>query len=185
VRRGLCIWFTGLPCSGKTTISRRLTKAVEARGKTVTLLDADEIRPILCPDLRYSDEDRLKNMMRLAFVAREIVRHGGIVIVATVSPCEAHRQKVRQQFEPSSFVQVWVNTPLTECERRDVKGMYALARKSEIPQFTGVSAPYEEPAHSDVVCETVGRSTEECVAPILEELDRRAAMTVEQVAPEA
>lgn len=123
-------------------------------------------------------------MMRVAFVAREIVRHGGIVIVATVSPREVHRQQVRRQFEPASFVQVWVNTPLAECERRDVKGMYALARKNEIPQFTGVSAPYEEPAYSEVVCETVGRSTEECVASILVELDQRAAGTVEQLTAE-
>jgi len=157
---------------------------LEARGKTVTLLDADEIRPILCPDLRYSDEDRLKNMMRVAFVAREIVRHGGIVIVATVSPREVHRQQVRRQFEPLSFVQVWVNTPLAECERRDVKGMYALARKSKIPQFTGVSAPYEEPAVSEVVCKTVGRNTEECVESILAELDQRATAAVEQLAAE-
>jgi adenylyl-sulfate kinase len=150
-----------------------LTGELEARGKTVTWLDADDVRPLLCPDLGYSDGDRLKNMMRLAFVAREVVRHCGIAIVAAVSPRASHRKLVREQFGPSSFIQVWIITPLSECERRDVKGMYALARRGKIEQFTGVSAPYEPPSDSEVVCETISRNVQDSVESIIAALDLR------------
>lgn len=164
---GCCFWLTGLPCSGKSTIAGALQGALEGSGRTVTLLDGDKIRPLLCPDLGYSDEDRLQNMLRLAFVALEVVRHGGIVIVAAVSPFEKHRSQVRSQFDPTSFVQVWVNAPLSECERRDVKGMYKQARQGKIAQFTGLSSAYEPPLQADVVCDTQTSSVEECVNSIL------------------
>jgi sulfate adenylyltransferase len=173
--RGFCIWFTGLPCSGKTTISRRLARESEGHGRVVTLLDADDVRRVLCPDLGYSDEDRLKSLMRLAFVAREVVRHRGIAIVAAISPREAQRQLIRRQFPKASFVQVWLSTPLAECERRDVKGMYAEARKGRIPDFTGVNAPYEQPCRSEIVCDTTASSIRKCVQSILAELTLRGA----------
>jgi sulfate adenylyltransferase len=139
----------------------------------VTLLDADQVRPLLCPDLGYSEEDRLKNMLRLAFVAKEVVRHGGLAIVAAVSPLERHRQVVREQFAPSSFLQVWVDTPLQECIRRDVKGMYRAALAGQIQQFTGIGAPYEPPLEPEVVCKTVDYTVDQCVNQIMSAIEHQ------------
>ncbi len=151
---GVCVWFTGLPCSGKSTIAQKVTECLVESGETVTLLDADVVRPILCPDLGFSREDRRSNVLRIAFVAREIVRHGGIVLTATVSPFDEDRKLVRNMFDPLAFVQVYIRTSLEECERRDVKGHYAKARAGELPMFTGVTSPYEVPNDSEVICDT-------------------------------
>ncbi|MBV8812176.1 MAG: adenylyl-sulfate kinase [Acidobacteriaceae bacterium] len=152
--KGVCVWFTGLPCSGKTTTAERLTEYLAESGESVTLLDSDMIRPVLCPDLGFSREDRRSNVLRIAFVAREIVRHRGIVVVATVSPFDEDRKLVRSMFDPPCFVQVYITTPLEECERRDVKGHYAKARAGQLPMFTGISSPYEVPDDSELICDT-------------------------------
>jgi len=163
----MCIWLTGRPCSGKTTIALALYQHLTNAGKTVTLLDGDQVRPILCPDLGFSEQDRLNNLRRIAFVAREIVRHRGLVVTATVSPFVAHRQIIRGSFNPGDFIQVYVKASPEECERRDVKGMYARARRGEIGNFTGISSPYEEPLDSEVECDTQRLQVSQCVKKIL------------------
>lgn len=122
------------------------------------MLDADVVRPILCPDLGFSRADRRTNVLRIAFVAREIVRHGGIVLTATISPFEEDRKLVRGMFDPSTFIQVYMSTCVEECERRDVRGLYAKARAGELQMFTGVSSPYEVPCDSELVCDTLAQS---------------------------
>jgi len=163
----MCIWLTGRPCSGKTTIALALYQHLTNAGNSVTLLDADEVRPILCPDLGFSEQDRLANLRRIAFVAREIVRHRGLVITATVSPFAAHREIIRASFNPGEFIQVYVKASPEECERRDVKGMYARAKRGEIGNFTGITSPYEEPLDSEVECDTQRLQVSQCVEKIL------------------
>jgi adenylyl-sulfate kinase len=163
----MCIWLTGRPCSGKTTIALALYHHLTNAGHTVTLLDADHVRPILCPDLGFSEQDRLNNLRRIAFVAREIVRHRGLVITATVSPFAAHREIIRASFNPGEFIQVYVKASPDECERRDVKGMYARAKRGEISDFTGITSPYEEPLDSEVECDTQRFHLSQCVEKIL------------------
>jgi sulfate adenylyltransferase len=165
-----------LPCSGKTTIARALTAALEQRGVTVTLLDGDAIRPILAAELRFSREHRRANALRVGFVAKEIVRHGGAAICAMVSPYRADREQVRAAFDGFTFLEVHVNTPLQICEARDVKGMYARARRGEMSNFTGVDDPYEAPENPDIVCDTLAGSPEHCTCRILRRLEEDAAI---------
>ncbi|HEX7360644.1 MAG TPA: adenylyl-sulfate kinase [Bryobacteraceae bacterium] len=183
-RGGFCAWFTGLPCSGKTTVARALTTALEARGTTVTLLDGDAVRPILSAGLQFSREDRHINLMRIAFVAKEVVRHGGAAICATVSPYRADRDAIRASFGGLKFFEIYVNTPLSVCEARDVKGMYARARRGEILHFTGVDDPYEPPQCPDIVCETLDSSPEDCVRTIWRHLEtQEVRLSADQFAP--
>lgn len=165
--RGLCLWFTGLPCAGKTTLAFSLARSLEAREIRVSILDADAVRPVLSPDLGYSQQDRFASLQRLAFVARELVRHGAMVLVVTIAPYEEHRQWVRSQFARDAFAQVYVRAPLNVCESRDVKGMYRQARLGRLPGFTGVGSVYEEPCRSEIVCDTEAESEARCVANLL------------------
>jgi sulfate adenylyltransferase len=151
---GFCVWLTGLPCSGKTTIANALARILERDRRTVTLLDGDIIRPILCPDLGFTRADRHTNNLRIAFVAREIVRHGGAAICATISPYREDRAEIRAFLGSLKYIEVYVKTPLEVCESRDDKGMYRMARRGEIRDFTGVDAPYEPPLSADIVCNT-------------------------------
>jgi adenylyl-sulfate kinase len=163
----MCIWLTGRPCSGKTTIALALCQHLTKAGHTVTLLDGDQVRPMLCPDLGFSEHDRLTSLRRIAFVAREVVRHRGLVVTATVSPFAAHREIIRASFNPGEFIQVYVKASPEECERRDIKGMYARAKRGEIGDFTGISSPYEEPLDSEVECDTQRLQVSQCVEKIL------------------
>ena len=172
--RGCCIWLTGLSGAGKSTIAQILTAHVAARGRTVTLLDGDVVRTHLSKGLGFSKEDRDTNILRIGFVASEIVRHHGIVIVAAVSPYEATRNQVRQLVGPDRFMLVHVATPLAVCEQRDVKGLYAKARRGEIKGLTGIDDPYEVPESPDIVLTTTDCDAEECAARIERSLDRRA-----------
>ena len=151
---GVIAWFTGLPCSGKSTIAQKVIEYLEESGEIATVLDSDIVRPVLCPDLGFSRVDRRSNMLRIASVAQEIVNNGGIVLTATISPFDEDRKLVRSMFEPSSFLQVYIRTSLADCERRDVKGHYAQARAGKLPMFTGVSSPYEVPSDSELICDT-------------------------------
>ncbi len=171
--KGICIWFTGLPCAGKTTLARRLAEDLEAQGRRVVVLDGDEIRKHLSADLGFSGEDRHTNMLRVAAKAREIVEAGGIAICALVSPYARSRDAARQLVGDSRFVEVYVNTPAETCEERDTKGMYRLARAGKISHFTGVDDPYEPPLRPEIVVRGVGREPAEVVRPILDEIERR------------
>lgn len=152
---GGIIWMTGLPCSGKTTIARIVQRRAM---RHVVILDGDEVRQELCADLGFSPADRRRNLERVAAVARLLTAQGCTVICCFVSPTEAVRARVRELLP--NLVEVFVDTPLEECIRRDVKGMYAEALAGERPHFTGVGAPYEPPAAADIILDTTAESPE-------------------------
>jgi sulfate adenylyltransferase len=159
-RRGFCVWFTGLSGAGKSTTAEIVVDRLIERGRQVTLLDGDAVRAHLSKGLGFSKEDRDANILRIGFVAAEIVRHGGAVVCAAVSPYRATRDRVRDLVGSDRFVEVFVDTPLDVCESRDVKGMYAQARRGEIKQFTGIDDPYEAPLSAELTLETVTATPE-------------------------
>jgi adenylyl-sulfate kinase len=150
--KGFTLWFTGLPCSGKSTIAALLAPELERRGHGVEVLDGDVVRTHLCKGLGFSREDRDENIRRIGFVAKLVSRHGGIVITAAISPYRSIRDEVRASME--NFVEVYVNTPLEVCIRRDVKGMYKKALAGELKHFTGIDDPYEPPLNPELVIQT-------------------------------
>ena len=169
-RQGACIWFTGLSGAGKSTTAEVLTVKLLEHGRQVTLLDGDIVRTHLSKGLTFSKEDRDTNIRRIGFVAAEIVRHGGIVIVAAVSPYRATRNEVRALVGKERFFEVFVDTPLETCEQRDTKGMYAKARRGVIKGFTGIDDPYERPLHAEITLDAVGHSPEENARLVLEKM---------------
>lgn len=152
--QGFCVWFTGLSGAGKSTTAELVVNALLGRGREVTLLDGDVVRTHLSKDLGFSKEDRDANILRVGFVAAEIVRHGGAVVCAVVSPYAAPRNAVREMIGSARFIEVFVDTPLEVCEARDEKGMYAAARRGEVPNFTGINDPYERPVAPELTLET-------------------------------
>jgi len=166
-KQGVCIWFTGLSGSGKSTTAEVLTVLLQQHGRQVTQLDGDVVRTHLSRGLGFSKEDRDANIRRMGFVASEIVRHGGVVICAAVSPYRATRNHVRSMIGTEHYVEVYVDTPLEVCEQRDLKGLYAKARRGEIEDFTGISDPYEPPLHPEIRLDTVERSPEENAQAII------------------
>jgi len=169
-RQGVCIWFTGLSGAGKSTTAEVLTVLLLEKGRQVTLLDGDVVRTHLSKGLGFSKEDRDTNIRRIGFVAAEIVRHGGVVIAAAVSPYRATRNDVRNMVGADQFVEVFVDTPLAVCEQRDVKGMYAKARRGEIKEFTGIDDPYEAPLNPEITLDTVSNTAEQNARKILDYL---------------
>jgi sulfate adenylyltransferase len=179
-RRGLVLFFTGLSGSGKSTVAQAVIDALlEAGERTVTSLDGDVVRRNLSAGLTFSREDRETNIRRIGWVAAEISRHGGVAVCSPIAPFDATRQDVRAMTESAggSFFLVHVATPLEECERRDRKGLYAKARRGEIPDFTGISSPYEEPADADLRIDTTGRSIEDCRDEVLGALVKAGFIT--------
>ena len=159
--QGLVLFFTGLSGSGKSTLARALMDRILEQGeRTVTSLDGDVVRRNLSAGLTFSKEDRETNIRRIGWVAAEISRHGGVAVCSPIAPFDATRRQVRAMVDDAggAFFLVHVATPLEECERRDRKGLYAKARRGEIPEFTGISSPYEEPADADVRVDTTGRT---------------------------
>ncbi|MFF5206636.1 adenylyl-sulfate kinase [Streptosporangium sp. NPDC000396] len=172
-RRGLVIFFTGLSGSGKSTVARGLRDALLERGsRTITYLDGDVVRHLLSAGLSFSKNDRDLNIRRIGFVAAEAARHGGLAICAPIAPYAATRDEVRAMVEAvgADFLLVHVATPLEECERRDRKGLYAKARAGLIPEFTGISDPYEEPEDADLVIDTTAISVDQAVHQVLNPL---------------
>ena len=160
-KQGFCVWFTGLSAAGKSTTAEILTVLLQEFGRQVTVLDGDVVRNHLSRGLGFSKEDRDSNIRRIGFVAAEIVKHQGAVICAAVSPYRATRNDVRNMIGDDRFVEVFVNTPLAECERRDEKGMYLKARRGELKNFTGIDDPYEPPVKPELELETTNSSAEE------------------------
>jgi sulfate adenylyltransferase len=150
-----------------------LTILLMERGRQVTVLDGDVVRTHLSKGLGFSREDRDANVRRIGFVASEIVRHGGIAICAAVSPYRATRNDVRNLISKGQFIEVFVNTPLEVCEERDVKGMYAKARRGEIKGFTGIDDAYEPPLHAEIMLDTTSNTLEENAFLLLEYLAER------------
>ncbi|MEJ2599927.1 MAG: adenylyl-sulfate kinase [Anaerolineales bacterium] len=169
-QQGICIWFTGLSGSGKSTTAEMLTWLLLKHGRHVTVLDGDVVRTHLSKGLGFSKEDRDTNVRRIGFVASELVRYGAIVICAVVSPYRVARTDVRNMVGSDQFVEIYVNTPLEVCENRDVKGFYAKARRGEITGFTGIDDPYEPPLQPEITLETQDCSPQENANLILEYL---------------
>lgn len=165
--RAATVWFTGLSGSGKSTVARKVEEKLHARRALAYVLDGDNLRHGLCADLGFGPEDRGENMRRAGEAARLLVDAGAITLCALVSPYRADRDRIRARFEHGEFFEVYVSAPLDVCESRDPKGLYAKARAGAIPEFTGVSAPYEEPLAPELVVETHVLDLDECAARVI------------------
>jgi adenylyl-sulfate kinase len=169
--RGCVVWLTGLSASGKSTIAIELERKLFAMGRQVYVLDGDNLRHGLCRDLGFSPEDRKENIRRVGEVARLLADAGVICITAFISPYRADRDMARAIATADRFIEVYLNAPLSVCERRDPKGLYARARAGQIKEFTGISAPYEPPEHPEVELATDKLDVAQCVAAVLMRID--------------
>ncbi len=177
-RSGLTVLLSGLSGSGKSTVARALAvRLMEHESRSVSLLDGDVVRHHLSKGLGFSRPDRITNVLRIGFVAAEITKAGGVAICCPIAPYNETRREVRDMIEEHGmFVLVHVSTPLEECERRDRKGLYAMARRGEIPEFTGISDPYDLPTDADVVVDTTGRTIDACVDDVYNALVKIGAV---------
>ncbi len=169
VDRGVTVWFTGLPCCGKTTVANRVAEILRSRGYRVERLDGDIVRESLTSDLGFSKEDRDENIKRVTFVAKLLTRNGVIVLATFVSPYRERRRKTREEI--GEFVEVYVRCPIEVCMERDVKGMYRRALAGEIKDFTGVDDPYEEPENPELTLDTDRETVDESVRKVLDKLE--------------
>jgi bifunctional enzyme CysN/CysC len=165
-----CVWFTGLSGSGKSTVANEVERQLHAQGYHTYLLDGDNVRHGLNRDLGFADEDRVENIRRVAEVARLMVDAGLIVLVSFISPFRAERRMARELFAAGDFIEVFVDTPLAECERRDAKGLYAKARAGLLPNFTGISAPYEPPEAAELRIDTTAATPAQCAERVIGQL---------------
>ncbi|MCK5298791.1 MAG: adenylyl-sulfate kinase [Candidatus Heimdallarchaeota archaeon] len=172
--KGFTLWFTGLPCSGKTVLADAVAEELRAKGMKVERLDGDIVRKSLTRDLGFTEEDRKKNIERITFVTRLLAKHGVATLVSFISPYISVRDNARREVneENARFVEVFVKASVEECARRDVKGLYEKAFAGEIKNFTGVSHPYEEPPNSEMVCFTENETVEESVQILLNYLEK-------------
>lgn len=184
--RGLALWFTGLSGAGKTTLATLIEAELRARGRQVELLDGDVVRTHLSKGLGFSREDRDTNILRIGFVCQMLARNGVIAIASAISPYRETRDRVREMLGEGAFVEVFVDTPIEECARRDVKGLYKRAQDGKIAEFTGVSDPYEPPTAPEIRIVTVGHTVEESAGEILRWLEAHGhiAPVAQEAAPE-
>ncbi len=175
--KGVTIWFTGLPSSGKSTIARVLEKRFRQEGLKCELLDGDVVRTNLSKGLGFSREDRDANIKRIGFVCHLLTRNDVIAIGAAISPFREARDYIRNLI--GNFVEVYVKCPVEECEKRDVKGLYKKARAGEVKGFTGVDDPYEEPLHAEVICETDKESAEQSAEKVIQKLKQLGYLKAE------
>ena len=171
-QKTLCLWFTGLSGAGKSTLANLLEKRLHETGRHTYLLDGDNIRQGLNRDLGFTEADRVENIRRVAEVARLMTDAGLIVLVSFISPFRAERRMARALFEPGEFLEVFVDAPLAECERRDPKGLYAKARRGELKDFTGIDSAYEVPESPELMVNTQQHSAAECAEMIIERILR-------------
>uniref|UniRef100_UPI0037C0969E adenylyl-sulfate kinase n=1 Tax=Arenimonas sp. TaxID=1872635 RepID=UPI0037C0969E len=165
-----CIWFTGLSGSGKSTIANQLEQRLLAGHHHTYALDGDNVRHGLNRDLGFTEADRVENIRRVAEVARLMVDAGLIVLVSFISPFRSERDMARALFSDDEFIEVFVDTPIDVCEQRDVKGLYAKARAGQLPNFTGISSPYEAPLHPELHLRTAEAPVEDLVEAILKRI---------------
>jgi adenylyl-sulfate kinase len=168
-QRGFTLWFTGLSGSGKTTIAQGVEQELRRRGLRVERLDGDTVRQGLTRDLGFSKEDRDKNIERVTFVAKLLTRNGVAVLCSFISPYRERRALTRQEI--GEFIEVYVECPLEVCMQRDVKGLYEKAIAGQIPEFTGISDPYEPPENAEIICHTAEETPEQSVAKVLSYLE--------------
>ena len=175
--RGVILWFTGLSGSGKSTLAHALEEELHQRGCRTFVCDGDNVRHGLCGDLGFSDEDRAENVRRIGQMAKLFVEGGVIALTAFISPFRVDRQRVRMMVDNSKdFIEVFCDCPLEICEQRDVKGLYQRARRGEIPDFTGISSPYETPQNADLIVKTSKYTVEQCVQKVLALLEERGVV---------
>ena len=172
-QRGLMLWMTGLSGSGKSTLAIALERELQRRGILCRILDGDNIRSGINNNLGFSPEDRVENIRRIAEVGRLFVDTGIITLAAFISPTNDLRRMAARIIGEDDFMEVYVSTPLEECERRDVKGLYAKARRGEIKEFTGISAPFEAPEHPALTLDTSKLSPEESVRLLVDMIEQR------------
>ncbi len=169
-QRGVMVWFTGLSGSGKSTLAMGVERELHSKGILCRILDGDNIRSGINRNLGFSAEDRMENIRRIAEVGKLFVQTGVVTLACFVSPTNDVRSLAKEIVGEEDFVEVYVSTPLEECERRDVKGLYARARRGEVRDFTGVSAPFEPPLHADISIDTSKHSLQECVQMLTERI---------------
>ncbi len=167
-QRGMMVWFTGLSGSGKSTIAMGVERELHKRGILCRILDGDDIRAGINSNLGFSAEDRMENIRRIAEIGKLFVQTGIVTLACFVSPTNDVRRLARDIIGEEDFMEVYVSTPLEECERRDVKGLYARARKGEVKEFTGISAPFEVPENPTLEIDTSCLSLEESVRRVVE-----------------
>ena len=165
------IWLTGLSGAGKSTLVNELEKKLFMEGRHTMLIDGDNVRMGLNKNLGFKEQDRIENIRRVAEVSKLMNDAGLIVLTSFISPFEADRQRARTIIGEDAFIEIYVSTPIEECEKRDVKGLYKKARSGEIPNFSGISSPYEVPEHPEITIDTTGKSVEDCVDYIMEQLE--------------
>ena len=166
------IWMTGLSGAGKSTLINEVEKRLFAEGKHTMILDGDNVRMGLNKNLTFKEQDRIENIRRVSEVAKLMNDAGLVVLTSFISPFESDRQSAREVIGADNFVEIYVSTPIEECEKRDVKGLYKKARNGEIPNFSGISSPYETPQNPEIVIDTTGKTVEEAVDYIMGELKK-------------
>ena len=170
------LWFTGLSGAGKSTVANAVELRLHERGCSTFVFDGDNVRHGLCADLGFSPEDRSENIRRIGEMSKLFIEAGVIALTAFISPISSDRARVRNLVAPEDFIEIYCQCPLEVCERRDVKGMYAKARKGMIANFTGISAPYEPPEAPELVLDTANQPLEKCVAEVLALLEQRRVL---------
>ena len=174
--RAKLLWFTGLSGSGKSTLAHALEEELHQRGCRTYVFDGDNVRHGLCGDLGFSVDDRTENIRRIGEMAKLFVDAGIISLTAFISPIRDDRERARGLFPHGDFIEVYIKASLDTCEERDVKGLYKRARDGEIPNFTGISSPYEAPLNPEITVDTENRTVEECVQQVLEALEKRGVI---------
>ena len=170
------VWFTGLSGAGKSTLAHAVEEALHQFGCRTFVFDGDNVRHGLCSDLSFSVDDRSENIRRIGEMAKLFVEAGVIALTAFISPLRTDRERVRRLIGDADFIEIYVQCPLAVCESRDVKGMYQKARAGQIKEFTGISAPYEEPEQPDLVVNTGEETLDESVSKVIAVLRRRAVI---------
>lgn len=171
--RSIVLWFTGLSGTGKSTIAHAVEKQLYLMGYRTFVFDGDNVRYGLCSDLGFSQKDRAENIRRIGEMVKLFIEAGTIALTAFISPYRADRERVRQLVSKEDFVEIYCRCPIQICEERDIKGLYRQARKNQIQEFTGISAPYEEPETPDLILDTHMSSLDECVNQVIAFLDDR------------